>query len=286
MFSDLDRSLRFAAVNLEVSFGDLEGNLARSEEWIVRLAGQGAEVVAFPELSITGYGRTDAISPVLQQIPGSLTDRLTSIAQRADVLILAGAATVDSNGDRQISHLAVSGQGLLGVYQKIYLSPAEAEFYSPGQIPLVVSYRGWQIGIQLCYDTHFPGLSRAQAAQGADVLFMGFATPKHHGSEVCQRLMRYLPARAYDNSCYVISCNLRGVGASGRQYPGGALGIDPKGRLVEIRSGGEDNYLLMDLAAAELSRIRGNPKAYFLAHDQDWNVGGVHNGRDHKTEAD
>ena len=264
--------LKFAVVNLKAEFGAQEKNLTRITGWVKRLTDQGAEVIGFPEMSLCGYDRTDTLIPYLERIPGASTQALSVLAARYDVLIMAGLATFDKVGNKHISQVAVSPDGVEAVYHKNYLSPKEMQFFSSGCEAAVVQYRGWNIGMQLCYDTHFPTLSEAQALLGADVLFMAFASPNETSEEKCARLMRFLPARAYDNSCYVVSCNLTGIGGSGQQFPGGALAFSTKGKLLARACGESEDNLLVSLKKPELDRIRSNPRAYFLSHQKLTNL--------------
>lgn len=269
MSSDAQRKfgqkIRFAVVNLAVAFGQVQENFVRMAEWTERLASLGAEVVAFPEMSICGYGSSEAIRLLSEQVPGPSTQALIDIAAQHKVLILAGLARQDEYGNRYISQLAVSADGLIAVYDKIFLSPNETLTYSPGENPCVFSYKGWSIGMQLCYDTHFPALSARLALNGADILFMGFASPHETPDQNEQRLMRYLPARAYDNSCYVVSCNQSGVNSNGQPYPGVALALDAKGKLLD-KDPCQQKYLMVEFDRSHLDKIRNNQKAHFLSH--------------------
>ena len=268
--------LRFAAVNFEASFGQVKENLANMESWIKQLTQQGAQVIAFPEMSLTGFDRTEAITPHLQTVPGPSTDRLLHIAAAYNVLILAGLPTVTQAKQRFITHLAISPDGIIGSYHKLHLSPNEAAYYTAGQEVTVIEYKNWKIGIQLCYDTHFPELSTVQALAGVDILFMGFASPRENAAEKCDRLMRYLPARAYDNSCYLISCNLAGRGANGQTYPGGGCAITPKGQLIDSAHTPNKTHLLIEMSKDTLSSIRSKPKAHFLSQRKPEIYKGLH----------
>ena len=266
-FNNLEKAspaLNFAVVNLSVEFGKVNNNLAHIAETVANLASQGADVVAFPEMAVPGYVTSDMITPFLEPVPGPSTRKLQEIAGETGVLILAGLAR-QAEGNRYISQLAISGEGVLAVYDKIFLSPKEALYYTAGNQPHLVTYKGWSIGVQLCYDSHFPELSAFQALKGADILFFAFASPHESAKEHGERLMRYLPARAYDNSCYVISCNQSGENVNGFEYPGYAMALDPKGKLID-HVYGRNSHLMVTFQREPLDVIRNNDKAYFLGH--------------------
>lgn len=278
-----NQTLKFAAVNLTAAPGEKEKNLSRMAGWVERLSQMGAEVVGFPELSVCGYDSGQSIAPYLEPVPGPSTEVLTTVAAKYNVLVLAGLARCDRLENRYIAQVAVSPHGVEAIYHKIYLSPNEAQFFSPGQCAEVFSYHGWKIGMQLCYDTHFPELSTAQALRGADVLFMGFATPHETADEKCARFMRYLPARAYDNSCYVVNCCLSGTGKREQNFSGGALAFDPKGNLIAHACDEEESFLLVTLERNALQHIRSRPKAHFLSHHKTILFGGINDGKNQES---
>jgi len=107
-----------------------------------------------------------------------------------------------------------------------------------------------------------------QALEGADILFMAFDSPHETPEEKFDRFMRYLPARAYDNRCFLINCNLTGKGAEGQSFPGTAIALDPKGKLIGRVYGGREYYMLVDFTRSELEGIRNKQKAYFVSQQR------------------
>ena len=115
--------------------------------------------------------------------------------------------------------------------------------------------------MQICYDTHFPEATTAQALAGAEMIFMphsssALPTGAETREEKRTRWLRYLPARAYDNSVFVVVVNQidkeRGI-------PGIAMALDPWGKLLaEARPDSEDllvaNFKRATLEGAARSR--------------------------------
>ena len=77
--------------------------------------------------------------------------------------------------------------------------------------------------------------------------------------------MRHLTARAYDNSVFVVACNQVGENGAGLNFPGVAMVMDPKGRVLVSRCGDADVVAIATLEAKEIERIRAKPLAYFLS---------------------
>jgi N-carbamoylputrescine amidase len=102
------------------------------------------------------------------------------------------------------------------------------------------------------------------ALKGAEILFVPHASPRESTAEKKERWLRYLPARAYDNSVFLVACNLLGETESGLAFSGSALILDPRGeRLAESQNGGE-GVILAELKSDTLRRVKENTKGFFL----------------------
>ena len=202
------QDITVAAINFRAEFGQIEANLNRIRAWTARMAQQGAEIICFPEMSLCGYERTDLVHSLLQPIPSPITDQLTTLAAEYRVTLLVGLAEVDPHSQRFISQVIVTPQGLGGVYRKTHLNLPEQALFQPGDSIGVFEHSHCKLGIQLCYDAHFPELSTLQALAGAEIFFVASASPRDNPQVKKERMLRYLPARAYDNGCYLVACNL------------------------------------------------------------------------------
>lgn len=262
------RDLKVAAVNFRAELGAIDDNLSRMEAWVRRLADQGAEMVCFPEMSLCGYDHSPRVRSFAQPVPGPITERLQTMATREGTIVLAGLVETDAADRLFISQVIVGPEGLIGTYRKAHLGPFERETFSAGDEVPVFATDACSFGVQLCYDTHFPEMSSVQGLAGAEVLFFPFASPHGDPQTRRERIMRYLPARAYDNTCYVVTCNLAGwdAGRSRRPFPGTALIVSPKGELMNEQVGWEEGAAVATLSAAELRRIQGTRMGHFRAH--------------------
>jgi predicted amidohydrolase len=269
------RDITVAAVHLHAEPGETESNLERIDAWTARLAAQGADAVCFPEMSICGYDRSSDIEALCQPIPGPATDRLCAIAARQRITLIAGLAESVADGRFHISQVIATPDGLAGVYQKAHLSPFEGEVFHPGDRPGVFPVDWCMWGMQLCYDSHFPEWSTLQALAGAEVLFVGFATPRDDPDSLHERLLRYLPARAYDNSCYLVACNAAGIDGKGRSFPGLALILNPKGAVLAESKGWEEGSAICRLTGAEIERIRQTSMGHFVSRRRPELYGGL-----------
>jgi predicted amidohydrolase len=256
--------IRIAAVTMNCPVGRVEDNLDRMAGWIQAAKKQAADIVCFPEMNVTGYSTREAIKDSAETVPGTISQSVLALARKFKLAILAGLSEKDSQGRVFASHLVVTPRGVAGIYRKIHIAPPETDVFSAGDISALFKIKGVKLGIQLCYDVHFPGLSTRMATDGADVIFMPHASPRGTPAEKFNSWMRHLPARAFDNGLYVVACNQTGNNQSGLTFPGVSVVLDPAGRIIKKNAGGTEDMIVSDLKADELEKVRGHRMRYFL----------------------
>ena len=218
------KKLRAALISSAPIYGDISRNLVLLEEHVKNSAKEGAELVCFPEMSLTGYGRTPEITSLAQPVGGFAVRELQKIAKTYGVAILAGLPLKENSQNKpRISQVFCAPDGTCSTYHKTHLSQREAEVFSPGNNLGLVSWLSIKFGLQLCLDTHFPELSLAQASQGVQILLMSFASPMDTPQTLRARWLRFLPARAYDSGCFVLVCNQAGKSPVGKEFGHGSF---------------------------------------------------------------
>jgi N-carbamoylputrescine amidase len=256
--------IRIAAVILNCPVGRISDNLDRMAGWVEAAKKQGADLVCFPEMNVTGYSTRANIKNAAESVPGVISQSVSAMAQDFNIVILAGLAEADLAGHVFASHLVVTAQGLAGKYRKVHIAPSESQVFTAGDAIPLFDINGFRLGIQLCYDAHFPELSTRMATEGADAIFMPHASPRGTPAEKFDSWMRHLTARAFDNGLYVIACNQTGNNQSDLNFPGLAVVLDPAGRILKKDMGGNENMIVADLKAEELEKVRGHRMRYFL----------------------
>jgi N-carbamoylputrescine amidase len=260
------KSVRVAAVIFNSPRHHTRENLARMDGWVSAARREGAEIVCFPELNITGYGIDPSVRASAQSLPGETGQNLCALAERHQVVVLAGMAEKSEEGRIFASHLVAGPYGWLGVYRKLHIAPPEKNTFDAGQDAPVFEAAGIRFGIQLCYDAHFPELSSRMALDGVEVIFMPHASPRGTPEEKRDSWMRHLPARAFDNGVFVVACNQTGDNGAGLTFPGLAVAIGPDGRVIAAEAGGQEGLLVADLDPGRLSAVRSHPMRFFLPH--------------------
>lgn len=258
------KDLRIATVILNCPVGRIADNLDRMAGWVEVAQKQGVDVLCFPEMNITGYSSRANIKKLAETVPGKISQSVSEMAQAHDIAILAGLAEADLTGRVFASHLVATAKGIAGVYRKVHIAPPELQIFTAGDAIPLFDINGFKLGIQLCYDVHFPELSTRMAIDGADAIFMPHASPRGTPAEKFDSWMRHLSARAFDNGLYVIACNQIGNNQNGLKFPGLAIVLDPAGRILKKDTGGKENLIVTDLKKADLEEVRDHRMRYFL----------------------
>lgn len=258
------KNVRIALVMMNCPVGRNRANLDQVETWTREAGQQGAQIVCFPELCVSGYTTRALAAETAESLPGPSADRLQRIARREKTVILAGLAERDDAGRIYAGHLVVTPEGLAGSYRKLHIAPPERDVFTAGTDVPLFGAAGVRFGIQLCYDAHFPELSTRMALEGAELIFMPHASPRGTPDDKLNSWSRHLTARAFDNGVFVAACNQTGSNRKGLQFPGLAMVVGPSGEIVARASGPSEGLLLADLKAAALRHVREHRMRYFL----------------------
>jgi len=258
------KDIRIAAAIVPCPVGKIEENLNRMSRWVVQAHREGASFICFPELNITGYTTQPDIRQAARSISRGIQNRLVDMAQAANIVILAGLAEIGSDDCIYAAHLVITPEGDIQRYWKLHLAPPEQVELTPGEEIPIFEAAGIKFGIQLCYDAHFPELATRLALSGAEVIFIPHASPRVTPEEKLNSWMRHLPARAYDNSVYIVACNPCGENGLGLSFAGLGVAIGPSGNVIEKYLKGQEGMMLADLKAADLENVRSHRMRYFL----------------------
>ncbi len=256
--------LTVAIVCSRSALGDIDGNLERIRRLAERAAGEGAQLVCFPELAATGYALKDPGKYCSARKTVHITDHLIHMGRDLKTVLMVGLIENAGGPKPYITHLIAGPEGLMGRYRKTHLSPSERETYEAGETLGVFVHGDWCFGLQLCYEAHFPEISTKMALSGADLLLIPHASPRGNPSEKLESWMRHLPARAFDNGVFVGACNPVGENGAGLSFPGAALLLGPDGRLMKGFRGETEKILVAELKKDDLWSFRGHRMKYFL----------------------
>lgn len=258
------RDLKVAAVCMHSETGEIDKNLDRTESFVSHASEMGADFVCFPELSITGYILKNPEKVYAHSVSREIVERLEKIARSKGRIVIGGMVEVSEEGKPYISQVVAGPDGLLGIYRKTHLSPQEKESYESGQHIAIFFYEGVIFGIQLCYEAHFPEISTVMALRGANIIFMPHASPRGTPGEKIRSWLRHLRGRAFDNALFVVACNQVGRTQEGFSFPGGAVVLNPAGRVIAYYEENKENVLLVELKMDAIKEMRKHRMKYFI----------------------
>lgn len=258
------KEMRISTAQFENKSGDKKYNLAVIASLSGAAAKQGAQAVAFHECSVTGYTFARHLTKgqmldLSEFIPhGESIVELQKIAKRNNIVVLAGLFEKDEADKIYKAYVAVGPEGLLARHRKIH--PFINPHITPGDAYTIFDLNGWKCGILICYDNNVVENVRATALLGADIIFMphvtmctpssrpgaGFVDPalwanrekdpttlrmEFDGLKGRAWLMKWLPARAYDNAVYAVFSNP--IGMDDDQLKNGcSMILDPFGDII------------------------------------------------------
>jgi NAD+ synthase (glutamine-hydrolysing) len=239
--------MRVALAQINTTVGDIWGNVERMSGALERALDSGADLVAYPELTIPGYPPED-----LLMRPSFIEDNrraLDEFAGRVPEGVVAAAGFVDLDTDLYNACAVVSGGEVLHRYHKHYLPNYgvfdENRYFREGSGAPIVDLDDTLVGVSVCEDIWYPGGPvREQALSGASVLLNISASPYHRNKGAFRE--RMLGVRASDYGCYVVFCNLVG-GQDELVFDGHSVVFDPEGGLVARAAQFEEGFLLVDL---------------------------------------
>jgi predicted amidohydrolase len=265
--------MKVSTAQFENKSGDKDYNLSIIEQLAERAAQEGSQAIAFHECSVTGYtfarhlSKEEMLDLAILIPEGPSISRLITIAKKHNIAVLAELFEKDQRENLYKAYVCVDKNGMLAKFRKLH--PFINPHLTPGKEYCVFDLYGWKCGILICYDNNIIENVRATTLLGAEIIFMphvtmctpstrpgaGFVDPglwhnRHNdptslrlefdGMKGRQWLMKWLPARAYDNAVYVVFSNP--IGMDDDQLKNGcSMIIDPFGDVnAECRELGDD----------------------------------------------
>tara|TARA_B110000008_G_scaffold152677_1_gene153866 strand:- start:699 stop:1637 length:939 start_codon:yes stop_codon:yes gene_type:complete len=260
--------MKLAVAQFEPKDGNKKYNLSIIDRLTKKAKQQGADVISFHEMSITAYTFMKnldfpEIKSLAENIPdGKSTRELIKISKRYEIPILGGLLEIENNRFFN-TYICVNNGKVIAKFRKLH--PFINTYISPGNEYVVFDLLGWKCGILICYDNNIIENVRATTLLGAELIFAPHVTgctpssmpgrdyvnntfwenrkkdPKSlrkefDGPKGRGWLMRWLPARSYDNGVYYAFSNP--IGYDGDHLKNGnSLIIDPYGEVLsEIKS--------------------------------------------------
>ncbi len=256
--------LNLALVQIATKLGDVEANLARHLDFIQQAEARKADLIVFPELSLTGY--------VLQDLAAAVAHRpvdddpvfkpLLKASQNLDVVV--GFVDEDDRHRFYIASAYLSGGRVLHVHHKVYLPTYglfdEGRFFAPGDSIRAFDTRFGRAGLLICEDFWHASPPYLLWLDGADLLLFSSASPgrglnMHDKLESAWWVETVNQSYANLFGCFVAHSNRVGF-EDGLNFWGGATVFDPQGERVAHGPYFEEALTVTALDLNQLRRTR------------------------------
>lgn len=252
--------MKLFGIQMASVWEDPGATLEKAEPFIRDAAGQGGDIVCFPEQFATGWDPSSRLH--VQDRSGPIVSTLRDLAREYGIAILGSFREASTPGPRNLGIVIDRNGDELASYAKCHLfSPAhEDETYVPGDTIGTFILGGMMVGIAICYDLRFSGLFSAYARSGVHAMIIPAAWP----SSRITHWELFIRARAVEHQMYVIGVNTIGDTPAG-SYNGHSLASDPRGTVIADAGVGETAFsVTLDRESVDQYR-----KAFPVGRDQN-----------------
>lgn len=267
------KDFRIALIQCSPSIvGRHEDNLALMETHLKQATDNGADFVAFPEVTLTGYVND----------PGEVRQRALPVDSPLvkEAIDLSGAYSTyyafglfEKSGEDYFDTYLLAGKGqLIGGYRKIHVPARETGLFTPGVEFKVFELPFVKLGFAICYDNEFCESHMCLALKGAELIVMPYAWAEHWekedyiercvtDDEVREERQRWMymmfGARCRDTGTYSAMVDHAGIEAHGPwRFVGKSMVFAPTGRVIAETEGWKDESIYADLDAQLLEDYR------------------------------
>lgn len=248
--------------------GDKESMIALHEDYTRKAAAEGAQVIGFQELfygPYFGITQDPKYYAYAESVPGPTVDRFAALAKELGIVMVLPVYEEEHPGVLYNTAAVIDADGsYLGKYRKHHIPHLpkfwEKFYFRPGNLgyPVFETAVG-KIGVNICYDRHFPEGWRVLGLAGAEIVFNPNATAPGISNKLWQIEQ---PAAAIANGYYVAANNRVGLedneyGDEAVNFYGSSYVVGPDGNYVgEVASSSEAGYLVRDVDLGQIREVR------------------------------
>jgi len=250
------KKINIALAQIRCKVGDKKHNGNLIKKNVKKAKKRGADLVVFPELSLTGYLTRDVTYELAEPIPGPSTRLLEEVAKTEKAYVVFGMLERSDRVHAVLYNTAVllGPEGFIGKYRKMHLPThsvfEEKRYFRLGYEAPVFETDIGKLGLTICYDVFFPEISRLLRLKGAQLLICISASPA-----VRRRFFEVLTvARAVENTTFLVYVNLVGI-EDGLQFWGGSRLIAPNGSIITQAKHDEEDLVLGTIDYTDLKRV-------------------------------
>ena len=257
---------------------DINKNLEKAVEWVIKAAKEGAQVICLPELFRSQYFcQTEDIKNfnLAETIPGQSTSTVSEVAKKYKVSVIVPVFEKRASGLYHNSVVVIDADGnISGTYRKMHIpdDPGyyEKYYFTPGDL----GYKNFKtsfgnIGTLICWDQWYPEAARLTSMLGASVIFYPTAIGWHpfekaeHGKAQYESWLTVQRGHAIANGVYVAAANRVGLEkysdeSAGIEFWGQSFICDPQGIIIAQGSANKEEIIIAEIDPERIEYIRHN----------------------------
>jgi N-carbamoylputrescine amidase len=275
----MKENARFKVGLIQISLSkDIDANLDKAVDWIIKAAKEGAQVICLPELFRSQYFcQSEDIKyfDLAETIPGRATETISAVAKKHKVAVVVplfekrasglyhnSLAVIDSDGNLACTYRKMHIPDDPGYYEKYYFTPGD------------IGYKNFQtgfgkIGTLICWDQWYPEAARLTALLGASIIFYPTAIGWHpyekaeHGKSQYESWLTVQRGHAIANGIYVAAANRIGLEkqsneSAGIEFWGQSFVCDPQGIIIAQASSDKEEIVIAEIDPERIEYIRRN----------------------------
>jgi len=247
--------MKIALIQMKSKKGDVQSNLTVMVDFIKQASQERADIVIFPEMSLTGYFASEKYLPSAITIEDDAVKGIVALSKTYNLTIVFGLAEKDDH-KTYISQAVAQGGQLIGIYHKHNVINDEAKIFTPGDSLPVFNLGKLKFGLTICADIDLLELFTEYAKNGCNLVFE-CASPDLYGDsenrnwekgyawwkENCiKKIGRY----ALDNKITIAVATQSGRNSED-DFPGGGYLFSPSGKLIAETKDYKQDVLFVEI---------------------------------------
>jgi len=240
--------LHITGIQTSLHWEDPLKNQAMFEKKLTTI--KNTDLVVLPEMFTTGFSMNTTIATN----PGYNPLEWMKIQSKRFGFAITGSYMIAENGKffNRLSFVTPSGEVVSYNKRHLFTLANEQMYYVAGNEQVLVNYKGWKLGLMICYDLRFPVWCRRSSTFNYDALIFVANWPDRR-SHAWRTL---LLARAIENQAYVIGVNRIGTDAHGIIHSGDSAIIDPMGKYINSAAPFKEEMIQASFSYSALQEIR------------------------------
>lgn len=210
---------------------DVSGNLENYERLLSKV--EDTDLILLPELFQTSFTMNTALAETMS---GLSIRWLLDCSKKKQAAIYT--SIMIKEGENYYNRgVFIQPDGLITYYdkRKTFGLAKENESFTAGESEQIVSYKGWNFQLQICYDLRFPEMARNRVERSGDVAYDVLLYVANWPEKRSAHWKSLLQARAIENQTYVIGVNRVGRDGHDFSYSGDSRVVDPLGKIFDVQ---------------------------------------------------